>query len=112
MSLFYLRDSFSGRSRVANLKPQHIRISARILAELNCLGSSFGSIHFGRVAQAGLSEQLVASDLTVVGSLAGGGALGEVDLIYVPVPEPSTLLLLALGACMLGRLTATQRRLR
>ena len=58
-------------------------------------GSSFAAISFGNVAQSGLSEQLVLNDLTVVGSLAGGGDLGEVDLIYVP--EPSTLLLLVLG---------------
>jgi hypothetical protein len=58
-------------------------------------GSSFGSLSFGNVAQAGLSEQFVLGDLTVVGSLAGGGGLGDVDLVYVP--EPSTLMLLALG---------------
>jgi len=58
-------------------------------------GSSFGSLSFGNVAQAGLSEDFVAGDLTVVGSLAGGGDLGPVDLIYIP--EPSTLLLLGLG---------------
>ena len=58
-------------------------------------GSSFGSLSFGIVAQAGLSEQLVLNDLTVVGSLAGGGDLGAVDLIYIP--EPSTFVLLAIG---------------
>ena len=66
-------------------------------------GSSFGSLSFGNVAQTGLTEEFVASDLTVVGSLAGGGDLGAVDLIYVP--EPSTLgtlvfgMLLGLAAC-------------
>jgi hypothetical protein len=54
-------------------------------------GSSFGSISFGRVAALGLSRESLLSDLTVVGSLAGGGALGNVDLIYVP--EPATFLL-------------------
>ena len=49
----------------------------------------------GNVAQTGLSEDFVANDLTVVGSLAGGGDLGNVDLIYVP--EPSALVLLTLG---------------
>jgi hypothetical protein len=58
-------------------------------------GSSFGNISFGAVAQAGLSKDMIMGDLTVVGSLAGGGDLGSVDLIYVP--EPSTVLLLALG---------------
>ena len=58
-------------------------------------GSSFGSLAFGNVAQAGLSEEYVRGDLTVVGSLAGGGALGEVDLIYIP--EPGSLCLLVLG---------------
>ena len=58
-------------------------------------GSSFGSLSFGNVAQPGLAEDMVAADLTVVGSLAGGGDLGAVDLVYVP--EPSALLLLAIG---------------
>ncbi len=35
------------------------------------------------------------NDLTVVGSLAGGGDLGDVDLVYVP--EPTSALLLAIG---------------
>ena len=58
-------------------------------------GGSFGSVSFGNVAQAGLSEEFVLNDLSVVGSLAGGGDLGNVDLVYVP--EPSTLGLIALG---------------
>ena len=58
-------------------------------------GSSFGSLSFGTVAQAGLSEDFVLGDLTTVGSLAGGGDLGNVDLIYIP--EPSTVVLLVLG---------------
>ena len=58
-------------------------------------GSSFGSLSFGNVAQAGLSEEFVLGDLTVIGSLAGGGDLGNVDLVYVP--EPATVLLLSLG---------------
>ena len=52
--------------------------------------------------QAGLSEDFVAGDLAVVGSLDGGGPLGEVDLIYVP--EPATMLLLALGLLLCPRL--------
>ena len=37
----------------------------------------------------------MSGDLSVVGSLAGGGDLGNVDLVYVP--EPATALLLAMG---------------
>ena len=59
-------------------------------------GSSFGSISFGSVAQAGLSEEVVFGDLSVVGSLAGGGDLGDVDLIYVPEPSTVWLLLMAI----------------
>ena len=69
-------------------------------------GSSFASLSFGNVAQAGLSADFVAGDLTVVGSLAGGGDLGVVDLIYIP--EPSTVVLLAVG--LLVGLACRRRR--
>ena len=58
-------------------------------------GGSFGSLSFGNVAPSGLSEEFVSGDLTVVGSLAGGGDLGNVDLVYVP--EPTSILLLTVG---------------
>jgi hypothetical protein len=58
-------------------------------------GTSFGSLSFGNVAQVGLSEQFVRNDLTVVGSLQGGGGLGNVDLIYIP--EPSGIFLATVG---------------
>jgi hypothetical protein len=61
-------------------------------------GSSFGSLSFGNVAQAGLSKEFVLNDVTVIGSLAGGGDLGEVDLIYVPEPSSMVLLNLAFAA--------------
>jgi hypothetical protein len=66
-------------------------------------GGSFGSISFGNVAQAGLSEEFLLNDLTVVGSLAGGGDLGAVDLIYVPEPSGLLLLCLALPAALMTR---------
>ena len=59
-------------------------------------GGSFGSITFGNVLPASLGEAEVTADLSAVGSLAGGGDLGAVDLIYIP--EPSALAILALGA--------------
>ena len=58
-------------------------------------GGSFRSLSWGNVAQTRLSEDFVANDLTVVGSVGGGGDLGDVDLIYIP--EPSSLLLALLG---------------
>ncbi len=55
-------------------------------------GSSFGPISFGNVAQTGLSHDVLLADLTAVGSVLGGGSLGQVDLIYagpvVPVLLP------------------------
>jgi hypothetical protein len=69
-------------------------------------GTSFGSLSFGTVAQAGLSEEFVIDDLTAVGSLAGGGELGAVDLRYVP--EPSAVVLLVLAA--LGLMIVARRR--
>jgi hypothetical protein len=65
-------------------------------------GGSFGSLSFGNVAQSGLSEDFVAGDLTVVGSLAGGGALGNVDLVYIPIPEPAAIALLSAGLLLLA----------
>ena len=55
-----------------------------------------------------LRKALMAdSSATVVGSLAGGGDLGEVDLIYVP--EPSAIILAALGFA--GLFLLSRRRL-
>ena len=59
-------------------------------------GSSFGSLSFGNVAQTGLSEDFVANDLTVVGSLNGGGQLGAVDLVYIPESSTNALAILGL----------------
>jgi hypothetical protein len=70
-------------------------------------GSSFGSISFGAVAPTGLSEEFLLSDLTAIGSLAAGGDLGDVDLIYVP--EPASWMLLLLGSLFLTTATLTVR---
>lgn len=53
-------------------------------------GASFSSIRFGPVAEAGLSFDFVLNDLTMEGSLAGGGGLGPVDLVNLgctPTPQ-------------------------
>ena len=47
--------------------------------------NAFGDISFGNVLPAGLGEEELAADLTVVGSLLGGVELGEVDLVYGPL---------------------------
>ena len=49
-----------------------------------------------------MTETLLLGDLTVLGSRAGGGDLGEVDLVYVPVPEPLAIALLVLGTVLLA----------
>ena len=56
-------------------------------------GGSFGSISFGNVLPAGIAENDLADDLSVAGSLAGGGDLGEVDFVYVPEPATGVLFL-------------------
>ena len=58
-------------------------------------GGSFGSISFGNILPIGLAEITLAADLSAVGSLAGGGDLGDVDLVYVP--EPASALILVVG---------------
>ena len=58
-------------------------------------GMSFGDVSFGNVLPAGLTEADIAADLSVVGSLVGGGDLGSVDFVYIP--EPSTGLLTAMA---------------
>ena len=68
-------------------------------------GGSFGSISFGNILPDGLSEEDVTADLSAVGSLAGGGDLGEVDLVYIP--EPATFALALLGS--LGLLRRVRR---
>ena len=47
-------------------------------------GSSFGSLSFGQIAEAGLSNRFCQNDLSVIGSWAGGGALTKVDGCYMP----------------------------
>lgn len=74
------------------------------------IGSSFGAISFGRIAEPGLDEAFLLGDLTVTGSLAGGGSLGDVDLIYLPVPEPATWILATLGLVALLFRRAAARR--
>jgi len=50
-----------------------------------------GSLSFGNVASAGLSEASVVADLRVNGSLQGGGGLGDVDLVYFAYIPPTPL---------------------
>ena len=64
-------------------------------------GGSFGSLSFGSVAQTGLALEFLLNDLTVVGSLAGGGELGNVDLVYVPEPASACLLAIGLAGALL-----------
>ena len=59
------------------------------------IGSSFGTLSFGNIAQAGLSQNFILDDFDVTGSLEGGGSLGAVDLVNVP--EPSAVALALFG---------------
>ena len=65
-------------------------------------GGSFGILSLGNVMQPGLSSEFLLNDLTIVGSLAGGGSMGEVDLVLIPEPASALLLWIA------GLLVATR----
>jgi hypothetical protein len=71
-------------------------------------GSSFGSLSFGNVAQAGLAEPLVRADLSVFGSLAGGGGPNDVSLVYIP--EPTGLASRAFAFLSLGVIWPVRRQ--
>ena len=58
-------------------------------------GGNFGDLDLGIVLPGGLDQAVLLADLSVVGSLSGGGDLGDVDLIYVPVPVPPGLFLIS-----------------
>lgn len=60
------------------------------------IGGSFGSLSLGNVAEPGLSQNFLLGDLDVMGSLAGGGELGPVDLIFVPEPSTAVIAIAAL----------------
>ena len=49
------------------------------------------------------SGEIWVDDLSVVGSLAGGGDLGDVGLVYVPQPSAIALLLFGLMAAFFSR---------
>jgi hypothetical protein len=102
----------SAGSRFIGSKPAELSGSFDNFAPNNIFkatfGGSFGAITFGNVLPSGLTQDQVLADLTVVGSLEGGGALGNVDLVFTPVPEPSTVALFGLG--LMGLALATRRR--
>ena len=64
-------------------------------------GGSFQKLSFGDVAQSNLPQDFVQDDLTVNGSLAGGGTINDLQLAFVPVPEPSAIVMLLVAcACL------------
>ena len=104
-------DSAGSLFNVANVNQRRLGGSFDTYTEGNLFkatfGSDFGDLSLGvGVMPAGLSEADVTADLTAVGSLAGGGELGPVDLVYVP--EPSAMALIGLG--LAGVLMTRRRR--
>ena len=65
------------------------------------IGSSFGSLTFGRVAKRLLSFGFLQDDLTVTGTLEDGETFSGANLIYFP--EPSSWVLAGIGVvCVLA----------
>ena len=73
-------------------------------------GDNFTEVDFGAVADAGLGRDFLLNDLSASGSLAAGGTYGpDVQLNYVPIPEPSAIVLLAIGLAGLVRCGRRER---
>lgn len=71
------------------------------------IGGRFGSIGFVTLPPAGASESELAADLSTVGSPAGGGDIGDVDLIYVPEPNGVIAMLIGVAVLLLRRRSST-----
>jgi len=71
--------------------------SSEIFGKLDPSGIS--DLDFGAALPAGLTRAMLADDLTVNGSLVGGGFVGGYSLVYVP--EPGTLALAFAGLILL-----------
>ena len=97
----------SARSKFIGSKPPILNGSFDNFAPNNIFkatfGSSFSAVSFGSVLPAGLSADAVIADLAAVGSLEGGGALANVDVVYVPEPATAILLVIALGGLVILR---------
>jgi hypothetical protein len=77
---------------------------------------TFGSFRFGPVAEPGLAEWLLLGDISVVGShnpsrsVLGEVSIAAADLIYLDVPEPSTLIPVLLALAGLSVVDWPRRR--
>lgn len=60
-------------------------------------GDTLRSWSFGTPAEPGLTQPFVLSDFSVVGSNPDRVTIRDADLIYIPVPEPSTFMLIFTG---------------
>jgi hypothetical protein len=76
----------------------------------NSFSDGFGSFSFGAVARTGLEEEFLLNDVTIIGSFAEGGEIGDVDLIFVP--EPVTAVPALLGVLSVVLYLAHIRRTR
>ena len=59
------------------------------------LGSTFDTLQLSHAVPSGLNQDILLSDLSVDGSLAGGGRLADFTLVFVPEPQSFSLSIVA-----------------
>lgn len=92
---------FTGDPPIVNGTFAHVRPDHDLFQGTFGEEDRFTSWTFGTAAQAGLAESFVLADLSVAAGIRDT-TITDADLIYIPIPEPSTSVLLSAGLALLA----------